>query len=297
MTTLAQQLFHLACRKDATRPPETEYDEDYFRHGLEETALFFHRLGDQLDFAGKKVLDVGCGHGATCIYVARHGASRVVGIDIQEHFLDFARAKLRAEYPGLAHKVDFKLGEDLKQLGGEKFDVILSKDSFEHIANTGAYLQILQEHVADDGVIAIGFGPLWKSPYGGHIGFMTPLPWAHLLFPERVIMKERRRFRPDETANTFDEVKGGLNKMTLSKFMGIVKRSNLEPIYFKTNVHDRKLTGLFNILRHIPFCREYFTFNLYSIWRVKAQNMGDFPSSSESAVKTSRAAPLTLQEK
>jgi len=43
---------------------------------------------------------------------------------------------------------------------------------------------------------------------------MTPLPWAHLLFPESVIMNERKRFRPDENANKFEEVKGGLNKMT-----------------------------------------------------------------------------------
>jgi len=46
--------------------------------------------------------------------------------------------------------------------------------------------------------IAIGFGPLWKSPYGGHIGYMTRLPWAHLLFSERAIMRERRRFFPND---------------------------------------------------------------------------------------------------
>lgn len=288
MNTLAQQLFHFVCQKDATRPNESDYDENYFRHGFDETVLYFHRLGDQVDFVGKKVLDVGCGYGSTCIYMALHGARQVVGIDIQEHPIEFAKAKLCTEYRNLANKVDFKVVTESKQLEGQKFDIILSKDSFEHIADPKKYLQELQEYVADDGIIAIGFGPLWKSPYGGHIGFMTLFPWAHLLFPESVIMKERKRFRPDEDAEKFEQVKGGLNKMTLSKFMAVIESSNLEPLYFKTNVHDRKLTGVFNILGRLPFCKEYFTFNLYSIWRVNPQTSADsWPSSVNMASLTS----------
>ncbi len=295
MNSLSQRLFHLICRKDTTIP--SNYDEDYFQKGFDETALFFHRLGNKVDFVDKTVLDVGCGHGTTCIYVASHGACQVVGIDIQEHLIEFAKTKLHTEYCELTNKVDFKVVTEPKQLGGQKFDIILSKDSFEHIENPKKYLQELEEYVADDGIIVIGFGPLWKSPYGGHIGFMTPFPWAHLLFPESVIMNERKRFRPDEDAETFEQVKGGLNKMTLSKFMAVIDSSNLEPLYFKLNVHDRKLTGVFNILRRLPFCHEHFTFNLYSIWRVKPQISADLHSSPERSVKTSREAPIIVKEK
>ncbi len=270
MNGLVQRIFHLICWKDTTIP--SDYDEEYFQKGFDETALYFHRLGNRVDFIGKKVLDVGCGYGTTCIYVARHGAREVVGIDIQEHRIEFAKAKLRTEYSDLANKVDFKVVTEPKLLEGQKFDIILSKDSFEHIENPEKYIQELEEYVTDDGIIAIGFSPLWKSPYGGHIDFMTSFPWAHLLFPESVIMNERKRFRPDENAAKFEQIKGGLNKMTLRKFIDVIKSSNLEPLYFKTNVHDRKLTRLFNILNRLPFCKEYFTFNLYSIWRVKASS-------------------------
>ncbi len=270
MNGLVQRIFHLICQKDSTLASDN--DAEYFHNGLDETDLYFHRLGNKVDYVGKKVLDVGCGHGATCIYVACHGAREAIGIDIQEHRIEFAKAMLRTEYSDLANKVDFKVVAEPKQLEGQKFDIILSKDSFEHIENPERYVQGLEECVADDGIIAIGFSPLWKSPYGGHIGFMTSFPWAHLLFPESVIMRERKRFRPDEKAEKFEQVKGGLNKMTLEKFMNIMKNSNLETLYFKTNVHDRKLTKLFNILSCLPFSKEYFTFNLYSIWRVKASS-------------------------
>ena len=34
------------------------------------------------DFAGKRVLDLGCGFGWHCAYAIEHGATRVTGIDI-----------------------------------------------------------------------------------------------------------------------------------------------------------------------------------------------------------------------
>ena len=282
MISLVSTVFHLLCSKNYTK--QSNYDEQYFSHGFAETALFLQRLGNTLDVRGKSVLDVGCGYGATCIYLAQQGARQVVGIDIEAHRIAFAQKKLTHDYCDLAHKVRFQLVSDARgrgeprakddvgqslPLAGEKFDIILSKDSFEHIAQPRQFIADLQEHVAEDGIVAIGFGPLWKSPYGGHMSFMTRFPWAHLLFPERVVMQERKRYRPHEHAEAFEQVKGGLNKMTLRTFIDIMRSSKLEPLYFKTNVHQRKLIKVFNALRHIPGCQEYFTVNVYSIWRLK----------------------------
>lgn len=43
------------------------------------------------DFAGKRVLDLGCGYGWHCMYAAEQGASSVVGIDLSERMLSVAR--------------------------------------------------------------------------------------------------------------------------------------------------------------------------------------------------------------
>ncbi|MBE3560153.1 MAG: class I SAM-dependent methyltransferase [Ktedonobacteraceae bacterium] len=269
MNRLQELLFHFFCVKSYRWPDA--FKARSFQHGFESTASYFQRLGNHVDVRDKTVLDVGCGSGATCIYVAQQGARQVTGIDIDEISIAFANAVLVDQYRELADKVTFKVATEPAQLSAQKFDIILSKDSFEHIADPESYLRQLQHYVADDGIIVIGFGPLWKSPYGGHITFMTRLPWAHLLFPERVIMKERRlHFGATDGAETFEQVWGGLNKMTFSRFKAIIQESELEPVYLKVNAHDSLLKSrLFNLLRRVPLCEEYFTFNVYGIWRLK----------------------------
>ena len=45
------------------------------------------------DFAGKRVLDLGCGFGWHCVYAIEHGATHVTGIDISEKMLEEARKR------------------------------------------------------------------------------------------------------------------------------------------------------------------------------------------------------------
>lgn len=270
VVSLVERIFHLLSNKHYRYPSIEDYTEDYFQKGFASTEQYFSRLGGQVDVRGKSVLDVGCGSGTTCVYIAQRGAKRVLGIDINEDSIVFARKKVASEYKELADRLSFKAITGPKQLDGQKFDIILSKDSFEHIADPDQYLRELKDYVADDGIIVIGFSPLWKAPFGGHITDVTKFPWAHLLFPERIVMKERRRlFNPADQAERFEDMWGGLNKMSLKKFRTILKNSDLEPVYVKTNVHTRPLAKVFDVLRHLPGCEEYFTFNVYSIWRLK----------------------------
>ena len=54
----------------------------------------WHELRKMLpDFAGKRVLDIGCGFGWHCMYAAEHGAASVIGTDISEKMLAVAREK------------------------------------------------------------------------------------------------------------------------------------------------------------------------------------------------------------
>jgi hypothetical protein len=96
---------------------------------------------------------------------------------------------------------------------------------------------------------------------------MTKLPWAHLIFPEDVIMTERRRFRPAENATSFEEIRGGLNKMTLGRFEKIMGRTDFERLYFATNVSANPIVRAMKIASQVPGTREYFTTSVYSIWR------------------------------
>jgi SAM-dependent methyltransferase len=265
MKGLVAKLFHLVCVRHYNKPEE--HDEMYFRNGFESSKEFFNRFNGKLDFKQKSVLDIGHGFGSNCIYMAQNGATRVVGIEIDEHRYDFARQKLATEYKELSNIVEFRIADDTFN---EQFDIVVSKDSFEHYANPEDFITVMKQHMNKDGIIAIGFSPLWKAPYGGHITYMTKLPWAHLLFPESVIMQERKRFRLEDEARSFEEMKGGLNKMTLKRYLNIIKNSGLDIEYIKINAHKNKKVFVLNILRRIPFCRELFTQNVYSIMRMRS---------------------------
>lgn len=247
--------------RDKSDAQRVEYDENSARR-------FPGRFAGHLDYSGKSVLDVGCGAGALCVDAARRGARQVTGVDLA---VDMARQHVSERGADVAAKIELiPTDGSLAELGDRRFDLVLSKDSFEHYADPERFLKALTNLVAAGGELAIGFGPLWKAPWGGHITYMTPLPWAHLLFSEQVIMAERRRFRPHENATRWSEVRGGLNQMTLKRFLRIIETSGLERTYLATNVSDQSSIKVMKAFSRIPGLHEYFTQNVFTILRKPA---------------------------
>jgi 2-polyprenyl-3-methyl-5-hydroxy-6-metoxy-1,4-benzoquinol methylase len=240
---------------------EPELDEESDRR-------FLLRMDGNLRFAGKTVLDVGCGHGSLCVAAARAGASEVVGVDLD---VSLAEGQLRARGEGLAQTITFvRTQGQLEELAGRQFDLVISKDSMEHFPDPESFVSVMTGVVKPGGELAIGFSPLWKSPNGGHIDYMTKVPWAHLIFSEETIMAERRRFRPNEQAARFNEVVGGLNKMTLARFHRIMASTGLKQIYLATNPGGRRGLKAMRAVAKIPGLAEYFTVGVYGIWRKPA---------------------------
>jgi SAM-dependent methyltransferase len=258
---LSSVLFHQLTVKKYVPPTS---DEPPGRD--ESTRRFFGRFGSPPELEGKSVLDIGCSLGLECVEAAQRGASRVVGIDIRG--VEFARARLATQHPELRDRVEFVSTDgSLAELGVERFDVVLSKDSMEHYDDPESFIAVMAGFLKPDGELFIGFGPLWKSPTGGHIEFMTRVPWAHLIFPESVVLAERRRFRPRENPRHFEEIAGGLNKMTLDRFRTIMASSGLECRYFETNVSDNPIVKAMTVASRVSPIREYFTANVYGVWR------------------------------
>lgn len=260
---LSRWLFHQITVKDYTYTSDSGVREAESDEASDERYL--NRMQGHLTFAGKSVLDVGCGHGTLCVRAAFGGAAHAVGVDLD---VSVAEERLRENDSDVAHRIEFvQTTGQLNELAGRQFDLVISKDSMEHFADPEDFVQRMASLVKPGGELAIGFSPLWKSPKGGHIDYMTKVPWAHLVFSEKTIMAERRRFRPNENANSFAEIVGGLNKMTLSRFRSIMASTTLEPIYFEHNVGDRPVLKAMSLIAKIPGLQEYFTVGVYSIWR------------------------------
>jgi SAM-dependent methyltransferase len=239
----------------------------------ESAERFLRRLPAWFDVRGKRVLDVGSGGGTLCVVMAERGAAHVLGVDLTTIGAEMSRRRLGERAESLP--VEFRAyGGDLRELDGERFDIVVSKDSFEHY---GAYpnspdaptmVRDMAALLEDGGLLAIGFGPLWNSPFGGHID--TRFPWAHLIFPEEVIFDEFRRVRPPgKTARTFEEGVG-VNRMTLEKFRSIMAGSGLECLSFETNVSDNRAVQVMRRVAAVPGLEEYFTHNAFGVWRKPA---------------------------
>jgi SAM-dependent methyltransferase len=176
--------------------------------------------GDAL--RGKTILDFGCGTGACSIELAQGGAKRVIGLDIRPSVLDAARRS--AEAAGVSSICEFVESVD------EVVDVIVSIDAFEHFEDPAAILSTMDRLLEDDGVVLLSFGPTWYHPHGGHL--FSIFPWSHLVFSETAQIRWRSDFKHDG-ATRFSEVEGGLNMMTIERFLKLVEKSPFEMGLFR----------------------------------------------------------------
>ncbi len=109
--------------------------------GAEEIA----RVLEGSDIARCRVLDIGCGLGAIDeLLVARHGASSVVGIDIDPALLEGMRGRI--ERAGLADRISgIKVDPGPLPFEAAAFDVVFSKDSMVQIPDKPAlFAEILR---------------------------------------------------------------------------------------------------------------------------------------------------------
>jgi tRNA (mo5U34)-methyltransferase len=106
-----------------------------FRHAIPE------------DLTGKSVLDIGCNAGFYSIEMKRRGAERVVGVDLDQRYLD--QASFAAEVKG--QEIEFRLLSvyDVAELG-ERFDIVLFMGLFYHLRHPLLALDLIHDHVAGD---------------------------------------------------------------------------------------------------------------------------------------------------
>ncbi len=102
-------------------------------------------------FEGLRLLDVGCGGGLISEPLARMGAD-VTGIDASERNVGTARA--HAERTGVPVRYLATTAEDLRA-SGEAFDIVLSLEVVEHVADVELFLSSCCGMARDGGAMAL----------------------------------------------------------------------------------------------------------------------------------------------
>src|SRR5262249_22952768 len=115
------------------------------------------------------------------------GAARVIGVDIDEKGI--ARARERHSAGGAEF---LPSAPDRIPLADGSVEVIVSYDVFEHIRQPAPVLAEFHRVLRDGGKVLIGTWG-WYHPFAPHLFAAMPVPWAHVFFSERTVLRTCRR--------------------------------------------------------------------------------------------------------
>jgi ubiquinone/menaquinone biosynthesis C-methylase UbiE len=145
-----------------------------------------------VDVYQKSVLEIGCGHGGICIFAALVGAKNVVGIDLSDSALKTAE-KLKLKVQG---EINFKLNVSFKEMFAENLeisdgslDVIIADNVFEHVTNVEVVMKECSRVLSKGGKVIVPNFPSFKSKFGSHVKYGIRLPWVHVFFSEKTVVK------------------------------------------------------------------------------------------------------------
>ena len=263
------------------RHPEAEELRQLERDlSIESAKVRFEKWNRRLDNEipidpAMRYLEVGCGMGEISLALAQYGCRHVTGIDIDPYYIEIAKRCARERQ--LQDKVTFEC-MNVHDLPNEKeYDIVLSHEMLEHVERPGDCLRrmdgVLKSRTGE-GRIILAFGPLFHSPLGGHLNrfFRFRIPWIGVLFSEDALMRLRREFwRPvTDEAESFEDVREGLNKMKFSEFLRYVEEIGWITERLIVNPQLKRWPALWrlsNLLLRVPLLRDYVAVSVYAIYR------------------------------
>jgi SAM-dependent methyltransferase len=234
---------------------------------------------------GMEVLEIGCGEGGVLKAFIDKGM-KGVGVDLHTYKFDLA-VQFLDEYikDGRISLINKDIySPDLHEQFNGRFDLIILKDTLEHIFDQEKLIGYLRGFLKDNGIMFLAFPP-WYMPFGGHQQmcsnkFLSFMPYYHLL-PLFLYTALLKAFKEDDQL-----IKELLNikktRISLQRYKRIVKEKGFktvrEQLYFinpnyeiKFNLKPRKLN---RIIGAVPYIRDFATTTIYSlIQKQKASNI------------------------
>jgi ubiquinone/menaquinone biosynthesis C-methylase UbiE len=125
--------------------------------------------------SGEQVLDIGCGIGALAYDVAEKASVKVVGIDLSSKNIE--KAHKRFTHPNVTYVV----GDALKDLPSDHYDVIILSNVLEHLPQRPQFLQQVQNTTKPDRfLIRVPlFERDWRVPLKRELGVEWRLDLTH----------------------------------------------------------------------------------------------------------------------
>lgn len=218
--------------EESLRKQQQLYDQTW-RKGLEAGKEERGNLEINLEFlaeanllkASDKILEIGCGIGSIVFELSKQGHD-ITGVDISREAIAY----------GLKKYDDIKLqvqAAEVLPYEDQSFDIVLSFDLFEHIAQ-------IDRHVSE-------VSRVLRS--GGYYLFQTPNKYSNVIF-ETLTKKSLKWRRAHPSLHTPGQVKRRLGKRGFD-----VRFVKMNPINEFTIKKLKKLGPVGSVFKHINFCR------------------------------------------
>lgn len=224
----------------------------------------------------KIVLDLGCFDGAISHGYLDYGAKRVIGVDID------AEAVTTAIESNTSEHVEFHISTVKGiPLPDDSVETILCFDVFEHVEFPADLLKEIHRILKPGGQMLIGTWG-WKHPYAPHLWSTMPVPYAHVFFSERTILRTCRRvyhsdwYQPNlhdfdengkrkEDKYDYEEIPGDyLNKHLVKDFERVFAESDLD---FKVTLvpFGSRYAAWTKLFLGVPWVREFIHGYLWAV--------------------------------
>ncbi|MGB3796423.1 MAG: class I SAM-dependent methyltransferase [Alteraurantiacibacter sp.] len=225
---------------------------------------FWQRFGGQPVLHGKRVLDFGCNRGGSVHRALQEGAASAVGIDVNSITTQFGQEKLSRIW---GDRTEILCG-DIRDMETEPFDIVISINTMEHVADIEGTLSGMVAKCRPGGELFIGFGPLWYSPYEHHHYPRTRLPWMHLLRGDDFVLDDLAKY----VGRRYDTPQeAGFNCETPDRFHAALRAQDVEILSARRNVGRSawrsRVSRSMLAFAVVPALEKYVTVGIY--WHLR----------------------------
>ncbi len=220
-----------------------------------------------------KIAEIGCGEGGNLKPFLDRGCN-LVGIDLSSWKISLAHEYF--ENHPLKNKLRL-INENIYEVKSDKdlkFDLIILRDTLEHIPDQDLFLEHLKSFLKPGGKVFLAF-PAWRMPFGGHqqicrSKILSILPFFHIL--PRALFRSILKFFGETPSSIESLMEVKKTKISIQKFKRFCLKRNykfekltyflINPNYeVKFKLKPRKLPSFLNI----AYLRDFFVTVIYCV--------------------------------
>lgn len=218
---------------------------------------------DDAWFTGQRILDAGCGSGLFAIAAAQKNASEVVGIDIDEPRIPYARESAKKQ--GIINTNFHIMSLYDMSFGEATFDRIISHTVFEHLPDLPGALEAMYRVLKPGGEAFITHDS-FRARYGAHVGHFITIPWPCFFFSQESVIafwkSLEKSFLQERniTESKLDLLGGGLNslnRLKISEVIRAVGSSPFETVALIPYGQEKALLAIAPWIQNMPTLYEY----------------------------------------